>query len=905
MSDDTKPTGESQESRSRLFLIDGYSIIFRAFYALPPLSNSRGEPTNAVYGFVRMLHKLIREEEPDLIAVALDTSKPTVRTERFADYKANRAPMPDDLRSQMPHIRRVIEAMKMPILEYPGYEADDVIGTVTKKAVGEGHDVVLVTADKDFMQLVGDQVTMYRTKREEDAEILDAKGVEEYFGVPPDRVIDVLALMGDSIDNVPGVPGIGEKGAKKLIQEYGSLEELLDRAEEVKRKNYREGLLENREQALLSQELVTIHTDLDVAFESKSFAREDPDGPTLADIYREMEFHTLVEELEQAGLAGGGPEIEPARDCEDVGEWQRLTDDLGSRVVLALVGPDDQTHEGLGVLISDGDEREVLYADFRHSELRQACLESLGKWARRDDIEIVGHDTKEILRLAGFGESREEVAAHLVDTMLQAYLLPSSVRSYDLTQVALGRLARRLVPPSEAGYEKKQSPMRGSESLLRFAAERVITVADLAESLGRELGDPSRLSGDPAGVYSTIEEPLVEVLLRMEQAGIALDTEFLAEMSVELGAKLDALEAEIYEIAGETFNIKSSQQLGTIMFEKLGYPVMKRTRKTKSYSTNAEILESLVAQGFDLPERILSYREYTKLRSTYVDALPELVDENGRLHTSFQQAVAATGRLSSVNPNLQNIPVRSEVGQEIRRAFVAPEGRRLLVADYSQIELRVLAHIAEEQRLIEAFQGGEDIHQSTAALVFGVAPQLVSDEQRRAAKTINFGIIYGMSAFGLSQRLGIARGEAKNFIDAYFEEFPGVRTYTDDTLASVEETGYVETLYGRCRFLPDTKSRNRMLRENARRMAINARIQGTAADLQKLAMIAVDARLRSDFPEALLLLTVHDELVLEVPESRADELSSVLQAEMEGVAELEVPLKVDVGVGQTWYDAKS
>ena len=682
---ENKASQESQEGRSKLFLIDGYSIIFRAFYALPPLSNSRGEPTNAVYGFVRMLHKLIREEEPDLIAVALDTSKPTVRTERFADYKANRAPMPDDLRSQMPHIRRVIEAMKMPILEYPGYEADDVIGTVTKKAVEGGHDVVLVTADKDFMQLVGDQVLMYRTKREEDSEILDAKGVEEYFGVPPERVIDVLALMGDSVDNVPGVPGIGEKGAKKLIQEYGSLIELLDRAEEVKRKNYREGLLQNREQALLSQELVTIHTDLDVDFEPKAFAREEPDGPTLADIYREMEFHTLVEELEQAGLAGGGPEIEPARDCEDVAEWQRIAGELGPRIVVALVGPDDQVHEGLGVLVADGDEREVLYADFREEGLRKACASSLAEWARRDDVEIVGHDTKELLRVAGLGESRDEVEAHLVDTMLQAYLLPSSVRTYDLPQVALGRLARRLVPPSEAGYEKKQSPLRGSEPLLKLAAERVITVADLAESLERELGDPSRISGDPNGVYATIEEPLVEVLLRMEQAGIALDTDFLAQMSVDLGGKLDALEAEIYEIAGEEFNINSSQQLGTIMFEKLGYPVIKRTRKTKSYSTNAEILEALVAQGFDLPERILSFREFTKLRSTYVDALPGLVDENDRLHTSFQQAVAATGRLSSVNPNLQNIPVRSEVGQRdppgVRCPRGTPAARRRLLAD--------------------------------------------------------------------------------------------------------------------------------------------------------------------------------------------------------------------------------
>jgi DNA polymerase-1 len=877
--------------RKRLYLIDGYSTLFRAFYAIRGLSNSKGEPTNAVYGFVNMLRKLLREEHPDLVGVALDTGGHTFRREKFEEYKANRSPMPDDLRAQLPSVRRAIEAFHIPILELEKYEADDVLGTMAKRAAAEGFEVVLVTADKDLFQLVGDGIRLFHTGREK---LYDAAAVQEDFGVAPERVPDVLALMGDTVDNVPGVPGIGEKGAKKLITEYGSLESLLDAADEVKRKSYREGLQEHREQALLSKDLATVATDLDLTFDPEALHLEEPDYEALYELYRENDFFSLLKELEEQGVAGG-VEIEPARACGSSEEWQQAIGRSGERVVLGLVGDD----EPLGVALRDGDG--ALFADFRIQGLRDPVCDSLRSLAARDDVELVGHDLKELLRLCG---PEIEVAARLTDTMLLAYLLRSSVRSYGLADVVLERLHHKVVEPKEAGWDKGEPPIAEDPRLLEMAAERAILPDELAEIFLPLLESGEEDPGEPSRVYREIEEPLLPVLLRMEEAGIEIDREFLREMSQRLAQELDALEAEIYELAGEQFNIQSPAQLGEIMFEKLGYPVLKRTRKTRKYSTDADTLEELAARGFDLPERLLRYRELSKLKSTYVDALPELADEGGRVHTRFNQAVAATGRLSSTNPNLQNIPVRTGIGQEIRKAFRAGEGRRLLVADYSQIELRVLAHIAQEQALIEAFQEGADIHRSTAASVFGVEPALVNDDQRRAAKVINFGIIYGMSPYGLAKTLGIATGEAKQFIEAYFERFPGVRRYTEETLEAASEELCVTTLYGRTRWLPDIRSRNYNLRENAKRMAINARIQGTAADLLKLAMIAVDRLLRDTFPDARLLLTVHDELVLEVPAEDADRIVDAVRDEMEQIAELDVPLVVDAAHGETWYEAK-
>jgi DNA polymerase-1 len=896
------------EPRPRLYLIDGYSNIFRAFYAIRNLSTSKGEPTNAVYGFVTMLRKLLREEKPELIGVALDVSRRTVRTERYADYKANRTPMPDDLRSQMPWIRKALEAYRIPVLEIEKYEADDVLGSLAARASGEGYDVVLVSADKDLMQLVAPGVSLYHTGREK---LYDPAGVTEDFGVPPEKVTDVLALTGDTSDNVPGVPGIGEKGARQLITEHGSLESLLEHAGEVSRKSYREGLEQHAEQARMSKELVTIHRDLPVAFEPDRLQLEEPDAEALRKLFTELEFFSLAEELGPAGAAGG---FGPATEAETAGSWEAGVAKLSGPLLVALVGPDGAP-EGLAVGAveagaADGSSGDgagdggghALFADFRRPGLRDVALATLAARAADPEAELVGHDLKEALRLLPDGD---RCRAKLFDTMLASYLVRAAAHGHSVEELALERAGIKAMTAKDAGWERDQRPAVGDSRLTAFAGERIALTRKIAPGMRRELGDPDDPEGGAlARLYRDLEAPLLPILLGMEECGILLDVPYLEAMSRELAGELTRIETAIYAVAGETFNINSPQQLGALMFEKLGYPVIKRTRKTRSYATGAEILEELAERGYELATHILRYRELSKLKSTYVDALPVLVDAGGRLHTRYYQAVAATGRLSSANPNLQNIPVRTELGQRIRRAFIAPEGRLLLVADYSQIELRVLAHIAGEQALLDAFRAGEDIHRTTAATVFGVSPGLVTGEQRRAAKVINFGILYGMSAFGLAKTLRIPNKEAQEFIDAYLGRFPSVRRYIEETLAVAEAEGKVETLYGRIRWLPDIQSKNRALRENARRMAINARIQGTAADLMKMAMLAVARRLTAESPDSRLLLTVHDELVLEVPAAEAEEVGRLVKAEMEGVAELAAPLAVELGTGRSWYDAK-
>jgi DNA polymerase I len=893
-------SAEPSVPRHRLYLIDGYSNIFRAFYAIRNLSNSRGEPTNAVYGFVQMLRKLLREEQPDLVGVALEGggTEKSVRAERYEEYKANRNPMPEDLRSQIPWVRKALAAHRIPILELDRYEADDVLGTLSRKAADAGYDVVLVSADKDLMQLVGPHVFMYHTFRNK---MYGPKEVEEDFGVPPERVADVLALMGDTSDNIPGVPGIGEQGAKGLIKAYGSLEDLLSRAAgdlEKKYQRYREKLLTNQDQARMSKELATIHTDLPVALDPEALHHDPPDPQALRQLYTELEFFSLVDELKNEAGPGAVEDVPPAEELTTPEAWEEKTAGMRGEVYVAVLG--DERPLGLSASCADlADPQTVYYADFRRPGMRAAALASLARWITDPETRLMGHNLKEVLRLCG-----EEIGggcrAALFDAMLVSYLLKPSIHGHTLEELALERLERKPLAPKEVGWDKGQEPALGDERLAAFAGERVALSRRLAGPMGEELA-----AGALGKVYDKIEEPLVPVLVRMEEAGILLDVAYLNDMSGELGKEIQGLEEEIYKEAGERFNLNSPQQLGVILFEKLGYPVLKRTQKTKSYSTGAETLEELAGRGYKIAELLLRYREITKLKSTYIDALPGLVDADGRLHTRYYQAVAATGRLSSANPNLQNIPIRTELGQRIRRAFIAPPGHLLLVADYSQIELRILAHIADEKALIDAFQAGEDIHRATAATVFGVAPPLVTPDQRRAAKVINFGILYGMSAFGLSQNLGIPPKEAEKFITAYLDRYPGVRRYVEETLASAEKEGKVETLYGRVRWLPDIQSKNRNLRENARRMAINARIQGTAADLLKLAMIAVDRRLREEGSRARLLLTVHDELVLEVPEGEVQAAAKIVKEGMEGVAQLAVPLVVDVGWGKSWYEAKA
>ncbi len=881
-------------ARPRLFLIDGYSNIFRAFYAIRNLSTSRGEPTNAVYGFVTMLRKLLREESPELVGVALDVGR-TFRSEKYEDYKANRRPMPEDLASQLPWIRRVLEAYRIPILELAGYEADDVLGSLSCRAAEAGYDVVLVSADKDLMQLVEPRVALYHTGRNK---LYGPQEVTEDFGVPPEKVADVLALMGDSIDNIPGVPGIGEKGAKALIQEHGSLDALLARAGELTRKAYREGLLAHEAQARLSKELSTIHTNLEIPFDPQALHHDPPDTDALRKLFTELEFFSLAEELGPADAvagAAGGEEVPAAEEAATPEAWNAAAGKLAGEVYVAVLGEEPP----LALAVTGGEAGEgspVVYADFRRDGMREAALATLDRWLADPGTRLAGHNLKEVLRLCVRGPL---CRAPLFDAMLVSYLLKPSVHGHTLDELALERLARKPLTPKDVGWDRGQEPAVGDSRLAAYAGERVLLARRLAGEMRRELE-----AGPLAKVYAEIEVPLLPVLLGLEEAGILLDVDYLKTMSEELGREIASLEEEIFKQAGERFNLGSPQQLGVVLFEHMGLPVLKRTQKTKSYSTGAETLEELAVRGFPIAQSLLRYRELTKLKSTYVDALPALVGPDGRLHTRFHQAVAATGRLSSANPNLQNIPVRTELGQRIRKAFIAPPGHVLLVADYSQIELRILAHIAQEAELIRAFLAGEDIHRATAAIVFGSAPELVTSEQRRAAKTINFGILYGMSAFGLSQALSIPSKEADKFIKAYLDRYPGVRRYVEETQVSAEKEGKVETLYGRVRWLPDIQSKNWNLRENARRMAINARIQGTAADLLKLAMIAIDCRLRAEHPDSRLLLTVHDELVLEVPEPDVEPVAALVKKEMEGVASLAVPLEVEVGWGKSWYEAK-
>jgi DNA polymerase-1 len=888
-------TVSSEAARPRLYLIDGYSTLYRAFYAIRDLSNSKGEPTNAVYGFITMLRKLLREERPELLGVAMDGAEKTLREEKFSDYKAQRAPMPDDLKPQLPWLRKVLDAYRIPILELAKYEADDVIGTLSRRAVDAGYDVVLITADKDMFQLVNPHVSLLHTGRQKR---YDVAAVEEDFGVGPERVIDVLALMGDAVDNVPGVPGIGDKGARQLIKDFGSLEALLDRAGEVTRKAYREGLQVHREQALLSKELVTIHTDLEVPFEPEKLILEEPDVEALRGIFGELEFFSLVEELTDQVSKARHVEstVAPAaevRDAEGWSAWLRTAGEgLAQALVLPLVSGGGTWGFAVATFGSDGAPAYPVWIDTRSDEATVAFRETLAGWAARPDFTLAGHAVKECLRAVADTAGRH-ARARLRDAQLLSYVVNPVLSGHGLEEISLERLRRSLAPI------KGDAPLPGDPTLLLAAAERLAATAELLAELERTLDADPELRA----VYDGIEAPLVPVLLGMEQVGIGLDVPFLKTMSQELAGELAGLEREIHELAGGPFNLQSPQQLGSILFDKLGLPVLGRTRKTKSYSTDAETLEELSNRGYPLPGKILRFRELAKLKSTYVDALPALVGRDGRVHTTIEQAVAATGRLSSVNPNLQNIPIRTEQGHKIRQAFRAAPGHRLVVADYNQIELRVLAHIAGEEALAQAFRAGEDIHRSTAATVFGVARELVSGEQRRAAKVINFGIVYGMSAFGLGKTLGIPSGEADRFIKAYLERFPAVRRYMDDTLAEAQKTGKVRTLFGRVRPVPEIHSKNFALRENARRIAINARIQGTAADLLKKAMIALCPAL--DRLGARLLLTVHDEVVVESPEGVADEVGGILRDLMTSVADLSVPLLVDVGVGETWATAKA
>jgi DNA polymerase-1 len=853
----------------RFFILDGPGFLFRAYHALPFLSTSRGVPSHAVFGMSTMLWKLLREDTPDYFAVAWDPPGPTFREEKFAAYKETRAPTPDDLRSQIPLVKTLFEALRLPVLEVPGFEADDVLGTVVERTRDLPIELVLVTSDKDMLQLVSPRVRVFSTTgRGGDRVVFDEAAVKAKWGVEPAQIPDILALMGDSIDNIPGVPGVGEKTAAKLIGQFGGVERLYENLSLVPGK-LRETLAANRKQALLSRELATVSTRVPIAVDLETFRRRDPDWDRLRALWTEMEFHTLLRQVPAPAAAEtSGGDVVTLADGAALAEYLGRVP-AGDPLAIESVGeggPPDPAITALGLYHPAAGAARLAVASPAGESGRGLVAALAGRT-------LIGHDAK---ALAEWWLARGGTLSPGEDTAVAAYLLNPARTNYKLEEVCAELLGEGpgIAPPGTRGK----------------------WIWDLWAMAPRALAEVGLTS-----LYQDVERPLIGVLAEMERHGIRIDQARLAEFSRELEVHLERTTREIFGLAGEEFNIGSPKQLAYILFEKLKLPPVKRTKT--GYSTDADVLEQL-ALGHELPARIIEHRTLAKLKSTYADALPLLVNPaTGRLHTSFNQLVAATGRLSSSNPNLQNIPVRTELGRRIRAAFVPDAGWRFVAADYSQIELRILAHVSGEESLIEAFRRGEDIHARTASEVFGVALDAVTPEQRDIAKTTNFAVIYGVTAFGLSRGLDMSTKQAQEFLDRFFARHPKVKAYLGRTVAEGRERGFVATLLGRRRYLPELRSGNPNLRGFGERMATNAPIQGTAADLVKIAMVRMARELRAHGLESRMLLQVHDELLFETPAAEVGRLQALATEVMESALTLDVPLKVDVKVGDDWAAA--
>ena len=872
-------------SRKRLYLIDGMSHIYRAYYAIRNLRSSKGLPTNAIYGFTSMLRKLMQDEKPDYIGVALDLEGPTVRHVKYDAYKAQRKPMPDDLTQQLPYIRRVCEAFCVPVIVYPGYEADDVIGTLSRKAAEQGLISMVVTSDKDMLQLVNDSIFVLDPMK--DNLVLDATKVQEKMGVRPEQVADLLGLWGDTVDNIPGAPGIGEKGAKELIQTYGTLENCLQNWDKIKRKTYQESLHQNVELIRTSRELATIRQDLPIDLDLALLTVCEPDRKLAFDLFAELEFKNLTREFLQEEVR------EPLKAERLAGSAaQAFLEELSrqERVYFALAYRQEAlSRKSATTACVQGGTGPAAILDLLDDSVARA-------WDRlmRQDLLHICWDAK-LCRLSQEGR-KIAMDGRVEDVMLLAFLTSPHTGDYSLRRWALDQLHVDL----------------GAETGQRDLLAGLDTEA-IGENLCRELEstrrlhellDPQIRSLELQPVLDDIERPLIPVLADMERTGIKVNPAMLKELSARMEKQLAGLTTSIYAAAGTEFNINSPRQLGEVLFERLNLPTSKKTRKTGGYSTDQAVLEEL-AQSYDLPRLILEFRQISKLKSTYVDCLPALINpQTGRVHTSFNQTGAATGRLSSSDPNLQNIPVRTDLGRLIRAAFVPERGNLLLSADYSQVELRVLAHLSEDPVLVEAFRNDEDIHDRTAREVFTEPERANRSECRRMAKVINFGIVYGLSAFGLAQKLGIPRDAAQAFIDAYFERYKGVRAWLDRTLEEVRLSGRSGTMYGRIRPIPDIHSRDYATRQFAERTAVNTPIQGTAADIIKIAMIRIHGALRERGASAKILLQVHDELVLESPTDEVEGTRDLVRQEMENAAQLLVPLRVDLNVADNWKDMK-
>jgi DNA polymerase I len=887
--------------RPVLYLIDGSSYIYRAYYAIRHLSSPKGVPTNALFGFTQMLLKVLKERSPDHVAVVFDAGRQTFRNEIFPDYKANRASMPDDLVPQILPIKEMVRAFNIPALELRGYEADDIIGTIAHDCEGKGVDVVVVTGDKDLMQIVTGHVRLLDTMKEKES---GDQEVKERFGVGPERVVDILGLAGDSSDNIPGVPGIGEKTAIKLIQEYGSLDSVLERASGIKGKNG-EKLREFAEQARLSRLLATIDCRVPIDYCFDDFALSPPDNRRLAEMFKEYGFTTLMKDLLSTAT------LSPAEygTIIDEAAFQRLLQRLlGSEafaIDLETTSLDPLLAEIVGISVSSQDH-EAFYVPVAHDYpgapkqlFREKVLSDLTPILTDPSLYKVGQNIKydyQVLRQAGI-----EMDGLWCDTMIASYLINPARSSHGLDSLAQEFLDHRMINYAEVTGKGKEQ-ISFAQVKVEKAALYSCEDADASWLLHRIFLCRLNQLGMER-LFFEVEMPLVKVLAEMELSGVKLDLPLLAELSESFRDQLKDLERDIYRLSGFEFNINSPKQLGDVLFERLKLPVGRKTKTKSGWSTNVDELERL-AEGHEVARLILSYRALAKLKSTYTDALPKLVESStGRIHTSYNQAVTNTGRLSSSEPNLQNIPIRTNEGRKIRRAFIAPEGSLLLSADYSQIELRVLAHLSEDRVFCDAFARDEDIHTRTASEVFGLFPEMVTPEMRRQAKTINFGVIYGQGAFSLARQLGVARRVAEEFIASYKERHCGAMAFLDACVFTAEEMGYVTTILGRRLPIPDIGSANGNVRAFAQRNAINYPIQGSAADIIKQAMVNVFDRIRREGLKARLIMQVHDELVFEAPEVEIVALERLVRHEMENAIALRVPLKVDVNHGRNWSEA--
>ncbi|WPE24479.1 DNA polymerase I [Pseudomonas hunanensis] len=913
-------------SQAPLVLVDGSSYLYRAFHALPPLTTSKGMPTGAVKGVLNML-KSLRKQYPDsLFAVVFDAKGGTFRDAMFAEYKANRPSMPDDLRVQIEPLHASVKALGYPLLCVEGVEADDVIGTLARSSAALGRPVIISTGDKDMAQLVDGHITLVNTMT---GSVLDVAGVHEKFGVGPEHIIDFLALMGDKVDNIPGVPGVGEKTAVGLLTGIGGgLSDLYANLDKVPTlairgaKTLPAKLEEHRDAAFLSYELATIKVDVPLDVEVEALVCGEPDREALLALYTEMEFKSWVAEVQRDAAKAGddvAPAVEPAAKVEpkyetilDQARFDAWLEKLRQASLFAFdtetTGLDAQQAQLVGLSFAV-EPHEAAYVPLAHDyegapvQLdREAVLLALKPLLEDPAKAKVGQNAKYDINILANGSPAIEMRGVAYDTMLESYVLNSTATRHDMDSLAQKYLDHTTIAFEDiAGKGAKQ--LTFNQITLDKAGPYAAEDADITLRLHHAL--QARLAQTPSvqPVLTDIEMPLVPVLARIERQGALVDAELLKVQSGELGVKMAELELRAYELAGETFNLGSPKQLGTILYDKLGMPVLSKTAKGQP-STAEAVLDELAEQGYPLPEVLMQYRSLSKLKSTYTDKLPGQINpRTGRIHTSYQQAVAATGRLSSSDPNLQNIPIRTAEGRRIRQAFIASPGYKLLAADYSQIELRIMAHLAKDEGLLHAFRNDLDVHRATAAEVFGVALEDVTTDQRRSAKAINFGLIYGMSAFGLAKQIGVDRKQSQDYIDRYFARYPGVLAYMERTRAQAAEQGFVETLFGRRLYLPDINAKNPALRKGAERTAINAPMQGTAADIIKRAMVKVDNWLSESGLDARVILQVHDELVLEVREDLVEQVKDEIRQHMSQAAQLDVPLLVEAGVGANWDEA--